>query len=368
VAMHLREVFPDSPIFKLGLSHPLPIERLRAFAATVETVVVAEETEPLVEAEMRAAGIAVRGKDLLPRYGELLPHVLAPRIPPLVGKAAADRRTAPAQLFPRPPTLCPACPHLGVYHTLKRLRNKVIIAGDIGCYSLGAGHPWGALDTCVSMGAAMGVALGFDKARDPDDRAKAVVAVIGDSTFLHMGMQGLLDIVYTGGNVTVVIMDNHTTGMTGGQNHPATGRDVHGDPAPKLDMAKLVEALGVAQDRIHVVDPYRLPELDKVLRREIKTPGVSVVITNRPCTLIEEFDRKPPFAVDEEACVGCGMCVGIGCPAISVAKRETVSRADGGERTLTFGTIDPGICAGCGMCAEVCASHAIAPAAKETRS
>jgi indolepyruvate ferredoxin oxidoreductase alpha subunit len=368
VAMNLRETFPDAPILKLGFSHPLPIERIKAFAATVETLVSVEETEPLIENELKTAGLAVRGKDILPRFGELLPHVLARAINPLLGRTTTESPAPPAKLFPRPPTLCPACPHLAVYHTLARLRKKVLIAGDIGCYSLGAGHPWGALDTCVSMGASMGVALGMDKARDAGDRDKAVLAVIGDSTFLHMGMQGLLDITYTGGNVTVLLMDNSTTGMTGGQNHPANGRDLHGNPAPKVDLVRLVAALGVAEDRIHVVDPYQLPVLDRTLRQEIATPGPSMIITNRPCTLIDAFERHKPFHTDEDACTGCGKCIDIGCPAISVARRETAVRKNGKEVELTFARIDTAVCTGCGMCVNVCASEAIVrdePAAKE---
>ena len=359
VAMHLREVFPDAPILKLGFTHPLPIGRIKAFAATVGTLVVAEETEPLIENELKAAGLSMRGKDLLPLFGELLPHIIAPAIRPLLGLPAPAPQAQPAKLFPRPPTLCPACPHLAVYHTLARLRKKVLIAGDIGCYTLGAGHPWGALDTCVSMGASMGVALGMDKARDEDDRDKAIVAMIGDSTFLHMGMQGLLNITYTQGNVTVLLMDNGTTGMTGGQNHPANGRDLHGDPAPRVDFAKLVTALGVAPERVHTVDPYQLPVLDRTLRREIATPGPSVIITNRPCTLIEAFERHNPYHTDDDACTGCGKCIDIGCPAISVARRETATRKNGMEVELTFAHIDPAVCTGCGMCVNVCASEAI---------
>ncbi len=368
VAMSLRETFPEAPILKLGFSHPLPVERIKAFAATVGALVVAEETEPLIENELKAAGVPVRGKDILPLFGELLPHVLAAAVRPLLGLPAPAAPAAPAKLFPRPPTLCPACPHLAVYHTLARLRKKVLIAGDIGCYTLGAGHPWGALDTCVSMGASMGVALGMDKARDAEDRDKAVLAVIGDSTFLHMGMQGLMDITYTGGNVTVLLMDNSTTGMTGGQNHPANGRDLLGNPAPKVDFAKLVTALGVPPERVHTVDPYQLPVLDRTLRQEIATPGPSVIITNRPCTLIDAFERHKPFHTDEDACTGCGKCIDIGCPAISVSRRETAVRKNGKEVELTFARIDTAICTGCGMCVNVCASEAIVrdePAAKE---
>ncbi|HUY03154.1 MAG TPA: thiamine pyrophosphate-dependent enzyme, partial [Rhodocyclaceae bacterium] len=242
--MHVQEAFPDAPALKLGLSYPAPLEKIRAFAATVDQLVVVEETEPLLEMELKAAGIACHGKDLLPKIGELAPEILKPAVARLLGETLPVPATKPAQVFPRPPTMCVACPHLGVYYTLAQLRN-VTIAGDIGCYTLGAGHPWHALDSTISMGASMGVALGLDKGRSESDRDKKIVAVIGDSTFLHMGMQGLLDITYNRGNVTVLLLDNRTVGMTGGQDNPATGRDIRGDAAPRVDFVKICEALGV---------------------------------------------------------------------------------------------------------------------------
>ena len=315
--LHLRESFPEAPILKLGFSHPLPVEMVRRFAATVERLVVVEETEPLMERELKAAGLSVIGKDILPSRGELLPSVVLPAVLTLLGEAVPPEvlaRPAP-KLFPRPPTLCVACPHLGVYYALSHMRNKVTIAGDIGCYTLGAGNPWNALDTCISMGASMGVALGIDKARAAGDTAKGIVAVIGDSTFLHMGMQGLLNITYNRGNITVLLLDNRTTGMTGGQNHAGCSRDVHGEAAPGVDFAKLVEALGVKPERIRVVDPYELPTLYKALREEVAIPEPSVIITNQPCTLIDEFQRHTPFRVEEAKCTGCGNCMDVGCPA-----------------------------------------------------
>ena len=194
--MHVREAFPDAPVLKLGFSYPPPMAKVRELAAQVETLVVVEETEPLLENELRAAGIRCEGKNLLPRLGELAPEVLRRGIARLRGDVVADAPALPAQqVFPRPPTMCVACPHLGIYYTLSQLRN-IIISGDIGCYTLGAGHPWNALDTCISMGASMGMALGMDKGRGEADKNKKIVAVIGDSTFMHMGMQGLLDITY----------------------------------------------------------------------------------------------------------------------------------------------------------------------------
>jgi indolepyruvate ferredoxin oxidoreductase alpha subunit len=234
----------------------------------------------------------------------------------------------------------------------------VLIAGDIGCYTLGAGHPWGALDTCVSMGASMGVALGMDKARDDDDRDKGIVAVIGDSTFLHMGMQGLLDITYTHGNVTVLLMDNSTTGMTGGQNHPANGRDLHGAPRPRWTSLGWSPLLGFRKTASTWSIPISCRSSTAPSGRR-SPPGTSVIITNRPCTLIEAFERHKPFHTDEDACTGCGKCIDIGCPAISVARRETAVRKNGKEVELSFARIDTAICTGCGMCVNLCASEAI---------
>jgi indolepyruvate ferredoxin oxidoreductase alpha subunit len=365
--LHLREAFPEASLLKLGLSHPLPLARIRALAGRVDRLVVVEETEPLVENELRAAGLAVHGKDILPRIGELTADVLGPPVRRLIGVPEPGR--APARtpavkdgLFPRPPTLCAACPHIGVFSTLFAMRRKVVIMGDIGCYTLGAGHPWHALDSCIAMGASMGMALGIDKAGGASDAGKAVLAVLGDSTFLHMGLQGLLNIVYNRGNVTALILDNRTTGMTGGQNHPGTGHDVHGDTAPRVDFARLVEALGVRPERIKVVDSYDLPLLFRTIRDEIRVPEPSVVITGRPCTLIPEFERRTPHQVLEDRCTGCGSCMDLGCPAISVRRRDR--RTLNGEAfEVTFTTIDSRACTGCTMCVSVCSHRAIVPMA-----
>lgn len=359
--MHVREAFPDAPLLKLGFSHPVPMGRVRELAAMVDTLVVVEETEQLVETEIKAAGITARGKDLLPAVGELPPHILRKGLAPLLPEYApgndGEKRDA-LQVFPRPPTMCVACPHLGVYYTLSQMRN-VNIAGDIGCYTLGAGHPWNALDTCISMGASMGVALGMDKGRGPGDEKKKIVAVIGDSTFLHMGMQGLLDIAYNRGNVTILLLDNRAVGMTGGQDNPGNGRDIYGQPAPRVDFAKLVEALGINRERIHVVNPYQLPVLFKTLREETKQPGPSVIITDQPCVLVEDYQAQKPYEVDEAACTGCGNCVDVGCPAIHVTRREKAIKPSGKEVELAFVTIETVACTGCDLCVQTCAPNAI---------
>ena len=288
--------------------------------------------------------------------------MLKPAVARLIGEPYEPPAVAAQTLFPRPPTLCAACPHLGVYYALAQMRNTTI-AGDIGCYTLGFGAPWNALDTCISMGASMGVALGLDKGRGDAEGERRVVAVIGDSTFLHMGMQGLLDIVYNRGNVTVLILDNRAVGMTGGQSNPGTGRDIHGGEAPRVDFAALVKALGVEAERVHVVDPYELPTLVKVLRQETKVAGPSVIITNQPCVLVEHYRARTPYRVDEEKCTGCGNCVDIGCPAIHVTRRDTVVKASGKEVARAFVRIDSQGCTGCGLCLTPCAPDAIVPLA-----
>jgi indolepyruvate ferredoxin oxidoreductase alpha subunit len=335
--MHVKESFPEAPVLKLGLSHPLPLAKARALAAQVEQLVVVEEVEPLVEQELRAAGLTVHGKEILPRCGELAPATLKPAVAALLEgrrEPPTNAYAMPApveahEIFPRPPTLCAACPHLGPFYALSRMRN-VHVAGDIGCYTLAAGKPWDAMDTCISMGASMGVALGMDKGRGDEDGNKSIVAVIGDSTFLHMGMQGLLDITYNRGNVTVLLLDN-----------------------------RAVEALGVAPERIRVVDPYELPTVYKALREEVKVPEPSVIITNRPCVLIDHYERRYPYEVIEDQCTGCGNCVEVGCPAIFVTRREQAVKPSGKEVELAFVRIESSACTGCDLCARTCGPKAI---------
>jgi indolepyruvate ferredoxin oxidoreductase alpha subunit len=362
--MHVRESFPDAPVLKLGFSHPVPFGLVRKFAAQCEQLVVVEEVEPLIETEVKAQGIAVIGKDILPRSGELSPNILKPAIARLLGEPVPEFAefavSAPMPVFPRPPTMCVACPHLGVYYTLAQLRN-VTISGDIGCYTLGFGQPWNALDACISMGASMGMALGLDKGRADSEKDKKIVAVIGDSTFMHMGMQGLLDIVYNRGNVTVLLLDNRAVGMTGGQNNPGTGRGIHGEEAVRVDFATLVKALGVREERVHVVDPYELPTLFKTLRQETKIAEPSVIITNQPCVLVEDYHPRKPFMVASDLCTGCGNCVDIGCPAIHVTRREKVIKPSGREVELNFVRIESAACTGCGLCLQPCAPDAIVP-------
>ncbi|MCW8836350.1 MAG: thiamine pyrophosphate-dependent enzyme [Rhodospirillales bacterium] len=359
--MHVRESFPDAPVFKLGFSHPLPKERLRAFAAKVGKVVVVEETEPLMEMELLAAGIHVHGKDILPRLHELTPNVLVPAVKGLLGEKVEAEPPQAAAVFPRPPTMCVGCPHLPVYYCLSRLHRQTLISGDIGCYTLGAGHPWNALDTTTCMGASITMAQGMALAKGEADEKKSVVAVIGDSTFLHMGVNGLLDLTYNKGNVTLMLLDNSATGMTGGQDHAGSGRDIHGDEAPRVDFAKLCEAVGIKKERIRVVNAYELPTLYKTIKEETAIDEPSVILTGQPCVLIDSFHKSPPLKVIDEACTGCANCLNVGCPAIHVTRRETEVRKNGKEVEKAWVTIETAACTGCDFCPQTCGPNAIVP-------
>ena len=356
----VREAFPQAPVPKLGFSHPLPLALARRLAASVERVLVVEESEPIVEAELKAAGIAVSGKEVLPLQGEMTVPVLERAVTRLLGRepgVVADMQ-APRRVFPRPPTLCAGCPYMGVYFWLGQLKDA-IICGDIGCYTLGCGEPWNAMDSIISMGASLGVAHGMAKAFAGDAAAKPVLAVIGDSTFLHTGMPALANIAYQGGNVTVLLLDNRATAMTGGQDNPGTGQRLDGAVVPRLDFAKLVEALGVRPERVRVVDPYELPTFFKVLREEMKTPEPSVIITYRPCVLSHDFERRRPLEVRDDQCNGCARCLDVGCPAITVSRRESQQRAGGKVVDLAWVRIDRALCTGCDVCAKACARGAI---------
>ena len=376
--LHVRETFPEAPAFKLTLSYPLPIERIREFAATVEQLVVVEEVEPIVETELKAAGIELKGKEILPRIGELAPDVLRPAIAELLDDLSIlENHSSPTipempkitinpkvskELFPRPPSMCVACPHLGIYYCLSKIKNTQI-SGDIGCYTLGAGHPWNALDTTISMGASMGVALGMDKGRVEADKNKKVIAVIGDSTFLHLGMQGLLDITYNQGNVTILLLDNRAVGMTGGQDNPGSGRNIHGEETSRVEFRKLCDAQGVKPESIQEVNPYELPTLFKAMRQEVKIDDTSVIITDQPCVLVDFYSAQPSYTVDDDKCTGCKNCLDVGCPAIHVTRRETVVKPNGEETDLAFVRIDSLSCTGCDLCPKTCGPDAIIPLA-----
>ncbi len=344
---YVREVMPDASILKLGLVFPLPLEAIRAFAAQVQTLYVVEELDPIIEESLHAAGIAVIGKERFPLCGEFTPSVVAQGL----GLDVAEM-PALADLPTRPPAMCPSCPHRGVFHILKKL--KLTVTGDIGCYTLGVGAPLNAMDTCVCMGASVGVARGLEMAGvDP----ATVVGVIGDSTFLHSGITGLLDMVYNGSRATLIIMDNGTTAMTGRQEHPGTGKTLGGAAAPQVDLDALCRALGVPD--VAVVDPYDLKAVEAQVQHAQAFHGPSVIITRRPCMLIPH-EVRPKVALTEENCKLCGACLRIGCPAISKVGIEQHGKV------RYRPAIDPLLCNGCAVCASLCPFDALHPQGEAT--
>ncbi|MBI4573492.1 MAG: indolepyruvate ferredoxin oxidoreductase subunit alpha [candidate division NC10 bacterium] len=359
--VYAREAFPEASFLKLGVSFPLAEGLIREFASQVKRLYIVEELEGIVEADVLAMGIRVDSVGKLPRTGELTPRRVRTALDG-AGLKVAEAPPSPPDLemlpFPRPPTLCSGCPHMGVFYTIGKMKD-LVITGDIGCYTLGVGSPWNATHTCVCMGASLGNALGIEKAYRMASQEQKVVALIGDSTFLHSGMTGLLDIVYNGGNVTVFILDNRTVGMTGGQDHPGTGVTLQEEKSKPVDFVALCRALGV--EHVQLVDPYRLPEVYRAVKEALAHPGPSVIVTNQPCILIEEFHRTQPYEVLDELCNGCGACLKTGCPAIQVVRREVVRLPNGRDKELSYVTIDPVGCNGCDLCVQTCGPKAIVP-------
>jgi indolepyruvate ferredoxin oxidoreductase alpha subunit len=331
---YAKEALPDASFLKLGMVHPLPRRLIEEFASKVDSLYVIEELEPVLEEEIKSWGIPVIGKELFSRQGELSANIIEHKI-----KGNVQALSVPEQLPARPPVLCPGCPHRGVYYVMKRL--KLHVAGDIGCYTLGALPPLNSVDTCICMGASIGMSLGMEKARGREF-AKKTVAVIGDSTFIHSGITGLINVVYNKGISTVAILDNSTTGMTGHQDHPATGRTLKGEITPVLDLVALVKAIGI--QHVRVVDPFDLKASEQVLKEETEREEPSVIIFQRPCALLSK-NKGELNRIEEDICKKCGLCLNLGCPAIE--KKE--ARIE----------INPALCNGCGLCQTVCRFNAI---------
>ncbi|MCP3997171.1 MAG: indolepyruvate ferredoxin oxidoreductase subunit alpha [bacterium] len=343
---YVREVLPDARLLKLGLSYPIPIERIRAFAQTVDRLFVVEELDPIVENDLRAAGVEVEGKAFFPQIGELNPDAVRQGfVDAGILKEQLHIEPAPAAVA-RPPLMCPGCPHTPPYLALKRL--DAVVTGDIGCYTLASLQPLSAMDTCVAMGSSIGMAIGMAASGGAQG---PVVATIGDSTFVHGGIPALADAVYARANITVLILDNGTTAMTGGQEHPGTGVTLQGAEAPPVDLVALCKALGVAD--VRVIDPYDFAATFAALEGAFAYAGPSVIITNRPCVEAPTKIRDTPYKVIADACTACQACMTPGCPSI-VWSDELFE----GRRKVV---IDPVTCTGCTLCAQICPPFAIVP-------
>lgn len=331
---YVREAAPEASVFKLGISYPLPAGALRSFAESVERLVVVEEADDYLARSLKSLGLPVEPLDL-PGAGELSPGLIARA---LEGEACEARQPIEG-LPPRPPLMCPGCPHRGAFNALRKV--KAIVTGDIGCYTLAALAPLASMDSCVCMGASIGMAHGMRLAGHGSDRP--VVAVIGDSTFAHSGITGLIDLAYNGSDALVCILDNRTTAMTGHQDNPVSGTTLQGRPTTEVDLETLCRSVGVR--RVRTIDPHDLAASEQAVREEIAAGELSVIIFRAPCALIIK-EKEQPYAVDEELCTACGICIRLGCPAIS--------KTEDGKAY-----IDITLCVGCGDCEQVCRFSAI---------
>ncbi len=357
---YAREVFPNASFLKLGMTYPLPQNLIRQFAAQVDRVIVVEELDPFLEENIRAMGIEVTGKEFIPRIGELNPLVVeeAGRRAGLLAEPSRRQKAALPQGLPgRPPVLCAGCPHTGIFFVLSTMgqrsklldakgkaekEGKLIITGDIGCYTLATYPPLRAMDTTACMGAGIGQALGMEKA----GVASKVVAVIGDSTFLHSGITGVVDAVYNEAQVTIIILDNNTTAMTGHQNHPGTGVSAQGKKTRAVELERLVRGIGV--EDVKVVDAFDMKALRTAVRSSVDNPELSVIIVRGTCS-VRLRSRSGQRAVDIEKCDDCGTCLMLGCPAIQKLDEQI--------------DIDATLCAGdaCTICEQLCPKKAIVP-------
>ncbi len=333
---YAREACPNASFLKLGMIHPLPENLIREFVAKVDVCYVIEELDPVLERQIRAMGLAVLGKEEFTLLGEYSASMLREK---LCGTAAEATYVVDETIPVRPPVMCPGCSHRGVFYVLNKL--KLTVSGDIGCYSLGCAKPLDSIDSIICMGASISGLHGMEKAQGREF-AKKSVAVLGDSTFLHSGITGLIDMVYNKGTSTVIILDNSITGMTGHQDNPATGFTIKGEPTKQVDLEKLCHAVGV--DLVTVADPFDVENFEKVVKEHLAAEEPSVIIAQRPCALLKKAGYTGCCEITAD-CKNCKMCMRLGCPAISM--------------TESGPKIDPTLCNGCGLCINVCKFGAI---------
>jgi indolepyruvate ferredoxin oxidoreductase alpha subunit len=348
---YAREVFPQASILRLGMTYPLPPDLIKTFASRVERLIVIEELDPFIENEIRLMGIPVEGKSIFPQIGELNPSIVR-QSALAAGLLSGEDNGHPSitlnlpDLPLRPPQLCPGCPHRGVFTVTQKL--KLVVNGDIGCYTLGFLPPLSALHTCGAMGASIGVAHGVSKIGVKQKN----VAVLGDSTFFHSGMPALLNLAYNQGDTVTLILDNRTTAMTGHQPNPGTGQTLAGIATHQVDFVKLVQAMGIEQ--AVVVDPYDLKATEQAIKTALQFDGPAVIVFQRECALLPEAKAAwLALEVDPEICNGCGLCLRVGCPALH--RSDLIDLKSG--RNLV--EIDPLLCTGCEICSQVCARGGI---------
>ncbi len=334
---YVKEVCKDKyPVLKIGMTNPLPVKLIKDFAKSVDKVIVVEELDGIIESHCCSIGVKVTGKELFGNIDELFPNIVAQKLGIPFQSGEKLDETIPV----RPPVMCAGCPHRGLYYVLKK--NNLTVLGDIGCYTLGATAPLNATDTTICMGASVSGLHGFNKAGAAGRQGKTV-AVIGDSTFMHSGITGLVNIAYNESASTVIILDNSTTGMTGHQQNPTTGFNLKGDPCTKIDLEALCRSVGIK--RVRVVDPYNIDECDKAVKEEVGCGEPSVIISRRPCALLKTVKHPGPISVNSAKCIGCKACMKIGCPAISIVDKKAV--------------IDQTQCVGCNVCSQLCRQNAI---------
>ena len=333
---YVKEALPNASVLKLGMVNPLPRKLIEDFASKVEKLYIVEELDPVIEEQVKSWGIKATGKEIFTVQGEYSANMLREAI---LGEEL--KLDAPAAAPGRPPILCPGCPHRSVYYVLNKL--KMHAAGDIGCYTLGAVAPLSVVDTTICMGASISSLHGMEKAKGKE-YIKNWVAVIGDSTFLHTGVNSLMNMMYNKATGTVMILDNSTTGMTGHQDHAATGKTLMGDPTYAIDIYNLCKALGIQS--VHEINAFDIEGLKKLIKEETAKDEVSVIITKSPCVLLKTTKITGRCKAIPEKCKKCGMCLKPGCPAV-------IRQEDGTIR------IDDTLCTGCGLCMKRCKFDAI---------